>query len=237
MGIRISQLSPSQIPYTGREIIPMVQSSTTRSAPLSSLTNYFSGPLVSDAELGALSGNWQRTYTTVTGQSANWNNTYTSVANASANWNSTYTTVTNASPNWNSTYSTVSSFSAAWQSGGDTLNTVKNYLSTNNVQLSSATISDTLFVPVDVTELNADRVFSVNDNCKMFHFDTTVQALTATFPSSLPDGFNIALMNTGTKVLRLSATQLYAVGQGISVQYGAAFVYKDNGKIFAVGRL
>lgn len=210
MGIRISQLSASQLPYTGREIIPMVQSSTTRSAPLSSLAGYLSGVLLSDAELAALSGNWQSTFTTVRSESADWESVYTSVASSSA----------------------------SWDAGGNILATVGDYLSTNNVLISSATISDTLFVPVKVVDINnTNKTFSVSDDCKIFHFNTSTKSLTATFPNSLPDGFNVAVMNTGTNVLRLSATTLYAVGQGISVQYGAAFVYKENGKIFAVGRL
>jgi hypothetical protein len=37
--------------------------------------------------------------------------------------------------------------------------------------------------------------------------------------------------------LRLSAAQLNSLGDTIVAQYGAAFVYKDNNQLFAVGRL
>jgi hypothetical protein len=48
------------------------------------------------------------------------------------------------SRNWDSTYSTVSALSALWEESADIVPTVTNYLSTNNVILSSATILDTL---------------------------------------------------------------------------------------------
>jgi hypothetical protein len=204
MGIRISQLS-ANLPYTGGELIPLVQSGVTRHGSLSSIT----GPLVSETEFAAVSGNWQNTFTTTRSKSGNWESTFT----------------------------TVCSFSAVWTSGGSPLTTVIDYLSTTNVLLSSATITDTLKTSVIITELAVNRTFSSSDNCKVFHFDTTSGALTALFPNSLPNGFNVALMNTGANVLRLSASQLYSVGEGIAVQYGAAFVYKDNNKLFAVGRL
>ena len=79
-----------------------------------------------------------------TGSSANWNNAYSSVASTSANWSSNYTTTNSNSANWSSVYTTVSSLSAAWEESAEILPTVTNYLSTNNVILSSATILDTL---------------------------------------------------------------------------------------------
>ncbi len=48
------------------------------------------------------------------------------------------------SGNWNSAFATVSTLSASWEESADILPTVTNYLSTNNVLLSSATILDTL---------------------------------------------------------------------------------------------
>ena len=71
----------------------------------------------------------------------------------------------------------------------------------------------------------------------MFHLNTTTQSLCAIFPNALPNGFNVAVMNTGTNGLVLSASQLNSVGNVLSVQYGGAFVYKDNNQLFAVGRL
>ena len=48
------------------------------------------------------------------------------------------------SRNWDSVFATVSTLSASWEESADILPTVTNYLSTNNVLLSSATIQDTL---------------------------------------------------------------------------------------------
>jgi len=86
---------------------------------------------------------------------------------------------------------------------------------------------------VHVTNLTASKTFLDFDSCKIFHFNTTTQSLCAIFPSSLPDGFNVTLMNTGTKQLRLSAAQLNSITSTIGIKYGGAFVYKDNSQIFA----
>lgn len=91
--------------------------------------------------------------------------------------------------------------------------------------------------PIAITDVSVTKTFTDADTNKIFHFDTTTQPLCAIFPSTLPDGFNVAVMNTGTNNLRLSAAQLNSVGVVIGVQYGGAFVYKDNSQLFAVGRL
>jgi hypothetical protein len=90
------------------------------------------------------SANWNNAYSSVASTSANWNNAYSSVASTSANWSSNYTTTNSNSANWSSVYTTVGSLSAAWEESAEILPTVTNYLSTNNVILSSATILDTL---------------------------------------------------------------------------------------------
>ena len=90
---------------------------------------------------------------------------------------------------------------------------------------------------VRVTDFTTSRTFLSSDTSRVFHFDTTTQPLCAIFPITLPDGFNVAVMNTGTNTLRLSAAQLNSVGVTIGVRYGGAFVYKDNSQLFAVGRL
>lgn len=90
---------------------------------------------------------------------------------------------------------------------------------------------------IKITNFSATTTFTSADTNKIFHFDTTTQPLCAIFPSNLPNGFNVAVMNTGTNTLRLSAAQLNSVGVTIGVQYGGAFIYKDNNQLFAVGRL
>lgn len=72
MGIKISNLPDNALPYTGSERIPLIQDGETRGGTLSSFVSYLSGALLSDSELGALSGNWQNTYTTFRSNSANY---------------------------------------------------------------------------------------------------------------------------------------------------------------------
>jgi hypothetical protein len=116
MGIKISELPVSTLPYSGTELIPLVQSSVTKAGSLTSLVNFLSGALLADSELKALSGAWQ----------------------------SNYTTTNSTSANWNSVFSTVCALSTSWEESADIIPTVTNYLSTNNVILSSATILNTL---------------------------------------------------------------------------------------------
>jgi hypothetical protein len=144
MGIKISELPVSTQPYSGQEQIPLVQSGETRVGNLSSFVNFLSGALLADSELKPLTGAWQSNYTTTNSNSANWSSNYTTTNSNSANWSSNYTTTNSNSANWSSVYSTVCATSASWAAGGTNLATVTNYLSTNNVLLSSATILDTL---------------------------------------------------------------------------------------------
>ena len=61
-------------------------------------------------------------------------------------WNSTFTTVNSNSANWNSVFSTVCALSTSWEESAEIIPTITNYLSTNNVVLSSTTIAGTLQV-------------------------------------------------------------------------------------------
>jgi hypothetical protein len=76
MGIKISDLPIIQLPFEGKEEFPIVQRGITKSASLSTLSNYLSGVLLADSELAALSGVWQNTYTKVATSSANWSQSY-----------------------------------------------------------------------------------------------------------------------------------------------------------------
>jgi len=82
--------------------------------------------------LRALSGNWQSSYTTVLANSADWKQNVTDLQNLSGNWQSSYTTVKGAS--------------ATWATKSELIPTFTNHLSTNNVTISSLTITDTLSV-------------------------------------------------------------------------------------------
>jgi hypothetical protein len=115
---------------------------------------------------------------------------------------------------------------------------VNGSISSNNiVYANDITVTNNLSASVHITDLTTTKTFLSTDTCRVFHFDTTTQPLCAIFPSTLPDGFNVAVMNTGTNNLRLSAAQLNSVGVTIGAQYGGAFIYKDNNQLFAVGRL
>jgi len=77
MGIKISELPVSTLPYSGTELIPLVQSSVTKAGSLTSLVNFLSGALLADSELKPLTGAWQSNYTTTNSNSANWSSNYT----------------------------------------------------------------------------------------------------------------------------------------------------------------
>lgn len=109
--------------------------------------------------------------------------------------------------------------------------------SNNTIYTNNITVTNNLSTSVRVTDFTTSKTFLSSDTSRVFHFDTTTHPLCATFPSILPNGFNVAIMNTGTNTLRLSAAQLNSVGVIIGVRYGGAFVYKDNNQLFAVGRL
>lgn len=97
-----------------------------------------------------------------------------------------------------------------------------------------------------VKEYSALRVYEYNNNVlftnlhhgKAHHFNTPLSgSLTVTIPLSVMDGFNITLMNTGLGTLILDSPYLLSTGTEIETRYSGAFVYKDNGIIYAVGNL
>jgi hypothetical protein len=117
-------------------------------------------------------------------------------------------------------------------SGIDAKLTVVGNISATGIISASATN-----IKVNVVNDSTNRIFTDNDNNKVIHIDTTTTSLCAIFPSSLSSGFNVAIMNTGTNNLVLSAAQLNSAGTTISTRYGGAFVYKDSTSLFAVGKL
>lgn len=93
-------------------------------------------------------------------------------------------------------------------------------------------------IPVSVINLSNDRVFTNTDTNKVFHFDTSSTSLTAAFPTELSEGFNVAIMNTGTNSLILSSNgTINSIGSTIATRYGSSYVYTFSGQLFAVGRL
>lgn len=88
--------------------------------------------------------------TVVQNTSANWNDVYSTVqTNSATEWNYQGTDLKNLSANWESTFNTVYSLSSSWEESAETIPTVTNYLSTNNVLISSLTVLDTLSVSGD----------------------------------------------------------------------------------------
>ena len=181
--------------------------------------------------------------------SANWNNTYTAVSPNSANWQSTYTTMTANSANWQSTYNAVNTLSSRWELGYTGYVSLTSKADLSGAQFTGAVTATSLsatgsitasqsIIPVTVTNLSSDKVFVDADTNKIFHFNTSSSALTASFPSALLEGFNVAIMNTGTNYLYISSnTQINAASNKLIGIYTGAYVYKSDLNIFAVGGL
>jgi hypothetical protein len=66
--------------------------------------------------------------------------------NGAISSNGTITAEGGDSNDWNSTYTTVNAYSASWEETADIIPTVTNYLSTNNVLLSSAAVANDIHV-------------------------------------------------------------------------------------------
>jgi hypothetical protein len=199
-----------------------------------------------DTEVRALTADFKAAETVVETTSAAWNSTRTLVNSNSSKWESTYTTVNNTSATLGVVASLVANSSASWEETATILPTVTNYLSTSNVLISSLEITDQIKaassnVPVTIVAVGTNnKTFTNSDTNKVFHFDTSVGNLVATFPAGLADGFNVALMNIGTNSLEISAASpatLRSTGTTIIDQYGGAYVYEQSNIVYAVGRL
>jgi hypothetical protein len=84
-------------------------------------------------------------------ESTSANDLYTILNQNSSNWNGTYISVSPNSGYWDSVYTTVNTVSSSWTTGGTSLLTVLNYLSSNLVILSAASVTQNLVVSGDVT--------------------------------------------------------------------------------------
>ena len=101
----------------------------------------------------------------------------------------------------------------------------------------SASIESLSSIPVTIVDISTSKIFTDSDINKIFHFDTTSTSLCAIIPSSLINGFNVSILNTGTNNIEISAANLRSTGNTIIDQYGGAYIYKQNNTVFAVGRL
>jgi hypothetical protein len=73
---------------------------------------------------------------------------------------------------------------------------------------------------------------------KAHHFNTPLNGIyTFTIPLSVNDGFNTIIMNTGLGILEINSPNLISTGTKIETRYSGAFIYKDNGIVYAVGNI
>ena len=124
----------------------------------------------------------------------------------------------------------------------------------NNLQASAGSITNlyvkNLTADYFVINVNTNYLFTLNDNSKAFHFETTTTSLCAIFPSSLPIGFNVSIYNVSPN--SQTAIALSSDGGGVfytpgtnnppqnSTPFTGMFIYKaldpaGNPAFFGVG--
>ena len=81
-GIKISNLPAATTPLAGSETIAIVQSTCTKSTPVSAISDIVSGSFVTSSQYAATSG----VYTTVNSASATWDGVYSSYQSTSADF-------------------------------------------------------------------------------------------------------------------------------------------------------
>jgi hypothetical protein len=112
-----------------------------------------------------------------------------------------------------------------------------NLTATNNTTLGNLSVTGDVITDFKVITADNDYTFSDADKSKVIHFDTTTTPeISAIFPDSLSDGFNVGLINAGIGVMYLSGENIInAPGISNSQIYTGIFVYKVNGALFGVG--
>lgn len=128
--------------------------------------------------------------------------------------------------------------------------TTNSLLNNNNITTTDITVTDnttlvnltaTGNITTNFTIITADSnyTFSDADKSKVIHFDTTTTIeVSAIFPSTLSDGFNVGVINAGIGVIYLSGEDtINSVGDINSEIYTGFFVYKVNGGLFSIGNL
>jgi hypothetical protein len=88
-----------------------------------------------------------------------------------------------------------------------------NLANTNNLQANTGAINNlyvqNLTADYFVEIVNSNIVFTVEDNSKAYHFDTSVGPLCAIFPKDLPIGFNVSIYNIGNFYIELSSNGVF----------------------------
>lgn len=108
-----------------------------------------------------------------------------------------------------------------------------------NTVLTNITATNNVVSNFLIQTASNNITFNNGDNSKVYHIDTTTTPIiTAVFPETLPNGFNVSLINVGVGVINLSATPpLNAIGTISSKQYTGVFVYKQNNQFYGIGVL
>ena len=182
----------------------------------------------------------------LTVSSTNWNNVYTSVNTTSANYildggnSKASNLLIGTSDNYNVALETNNipriTIVNLGNVGINTQTPNENLTVSGNISASGIISASASNINVNIVNVSTNINFTNDYNNKIVHFDTTTNALTASFPDTLNSGFNVAIMNVGTNNLLVSAVNLKSTGTIINTQYGGAFVYKELNNIFAVGR-
>jgi hypothetical protein len=109
-----------------------------------------------------------------------------------------------------------------------------NLATINNLQAPTGSITNlyvkNLTADYFVTTINETYFFTVEDNSKAFHFDTSSGPLCAAFVKSLPVGFNVSIYNIGNSSITLSSNGGIFNTPGASVENNTIntgmFIYK-----------
>jgi len=119
--------------------------------------------------------------------------------------------------------------------------TAVNLTATNINAVNTQTFNLTAYgnVVTDIVVLSSitDIVFDNSYKSKIIHLDTSITpSISASFPNSLLNGFNVCIINAGTGIIYLSAqSTLNAPGVFNTVPYSGMFIYKVNNQFFGIG--
>ena len=112
-------------------------------------------------------------------------------------------------------------------------------LTSVNANINSLTARE-IISDVNIGNITTTKTFSYSaDNSKIFNFNTTSGSISAIFPGTLPNGFNVGITNIGTNTVYISSTQvnnLCATSNKNSTQFSGIYIYKTNNSLYGIGR-
>lgn len=123
------------------------------------------------------------------------------------------------------------------------VNSVLTNVTAVNTQITSLTSTD-LLVTNNVTTnflvstITNNYVFSDLDNSKTYHFNTTVTpSITAVFPESISNGFNVSIINAGIGAVFIQGegTGVNAPGLVNTIANTGFMIYKYDNQLFGIG--